>query len=57
MFQCQGMFLKRGVAVSNRRVAGVACLSSQTEIRYMQSLQLMCRGFPVLLRSAGMKRQ
>jgi hypothetical protein len=57
MFQRQGMFLKRSVAVGNRRMTGVARLGCEAEISQVQAPQLLYRINPTVLRSTGMKRQ
>lgn len=41
MFQRQGMLLKRSMAVSHGRVAGVAGLRRKTKISHVQVLQLV----------------
>lgn len=61
MFQRQRMFLKRRVAIGHGRMAGVAGLGRETEIRHVEPLKfgtLRSRGSArAFLGMAGMQRE
>jgi hypothetical protein len=57
MFQRRRMFLKWGMVVGQRRVAGIAGLSGKTEIGHVQIPQFRHPATGVALSMKGMQRQ